>query len=814
MPAPAPGPVTLLGIRHHGPGSARAVGAALAELRPDCVLIEGPPEADGLIALAGHPAMRPPVALLAYADAEPSRAAFWPFAEFSPEWVAMRYAVAAGIPVRFIDLPAAQRFAAPDELAGPADPAGPDEPAETAQPPAPEDQGDGEQREHGLQAEGHGVTEHDQDPTPLRAGHRGDPIGALAEAAGYDDAERWWEDVVEQRSAGSVRALDSFAAIGEAMAAVRDAESTELSEQTELSEPTAPTGSPGVRDDAAREAFMRQCIRAAVNEGHQRIAVVCGAFHVPALADLGPAGPDAQLLKALPKKVKTTATWIPWTHSRLAFDSGYGAGIESPGWYQHLFTAPDRVVERWLVKVAALFRAEDLPVSSAHLIEATRLAETLATLRGRTLPGLTEVTEATQAVLCGGYDTQLALVRDRLVIGEDLGEVPPDVPVVPLAADLAREQRRLRFPAKPGQTEAELDLRKPNDADKSRLLHRLAILGVPWGEPGRSRGTGTFRETWTLDWAPEFAIRLVEAAIWGSTVVSAASAKAADRAVQATQLAAITEVVENCLLADLSDALDPVMKLLADRAAVDTDVAHLADALPALARTLRYGDVRGTDTGALRKVADTLVVRIALGFPAACAGLDDDGARQMRVRIDKTHQAVVLLEDEDATSQWLGALQKVADREGMTGLLAGRAVRLLYDAGRLDGDELSRRMLLALTPGVPPLAAAGWLEGLLAGGAMLLIHDPALMRLLDRWIDGIPAGLFTDVLPLLRRTFSAFEGPERRKIGELARTLRASAESGPVGPAGENPDFDGDRADRALPVVAMLLGLGREGTRV
>jgi hypothetical protein len=76
--------VTLLGVRHHGPGSARAVRAALAELRPDVVLIEGPPEADELVPLAANAGMEPPVALLAYVAGEPSRSAFWPFAVFSP----------------------------------------------------------------------------------------------------------------------------------------------------------------------------------------------------------------------------------------------------------------------------------------------------------------------------------------------------------------------------------------------------------------------------------------------------------------------------------------------------------------------------------------------------------------------------------------------------------------------------------------------------------------------------------------------------------------------------------------------------------
>ena len=37
--------VRVLGIRHHGPGSARALLRALAELEPDTVLIEGPADA-------------------------------------------------------------------------------------------------------------------------------------------------------------------------------------------------------------------------------------------------------------------------------------------------------------------------------------------------------------------------------------------------------------------------------------------------------------------------------------------------------------------------------------------------------------------------------------------------------------------------------------------------------------------------------------------------------------------------------------------------------------------------------------------------
>jgi len=132
---------------------------------------------------------------------------------------------------------------------------------------------------------------------------------------------------------------------------------------------------------------MRLQLRAAQREFGDGAAVVCGAWHVPALREKHSVASDRALLKGL-AKVKTDMTWVPWTHRRLSRFSGYGAGIDSPGWYGHLFGVPDRPVERWLTKVAGLLREEDRIVSSAHVIEAVRLAGTLAAMRGRPLAGL------------------------------------------------------------------------------------------------------------------------------------------------------------------------------------------------------------------------------------------------------------------------------------------------------------------------------------------------------------------------------------------------------------------------------------------
>ncbi|MET9695754.1 DUF5682 family protein [Streptomyces sp. NPDC006529] len=779
----AAGPL-LLGVRHHGPGSARAVLAALDAAQPKAVLIEGPPEGDALLPLAADPGMRPPVALLAHVADDPGRAAFWPLADFSPEWVAIRWAQSRQVPVRFIDLPAAHSLA----------PAAPDRPPGGAQ--------------DGADAE----AEEEDGPA---AAVRLDPLAVLAETAGYEDPERWWEDVVEHRGSGGRTApLAAFEALGEAMTALREV-----------------YGDGGHPRDPVREAYMRQRIRAARREFGDDHAVVCGAWHVPALRAKTTAAADKALLTGLPK-VKVETTWVPWTHRRLARSGGYGAGIASPGWYAHLFAAPDRPVERWLTKVAGLLRAEDRQVSSAHVIEAVRLAQTLAAMRGRPLPGLGETLEAARAVMCEGSDVPLALIQDRLVVGDVLGEVPDAAPVVPLQRDLTRLQRSLRLKAEAQDRELELDLRKDTDSAKSLLLHRLRLLGIGWGTPTASRGsTGTFRESWRLRWEPELSVRIAEAGIWGTTVLAAATAKAEADAAAAAELGEVTALAEQCLLAGLSRALPAVLRALADRAALDTDVARLARALPALARSLRYGDVRGTDTAALGRVAAGLAERICVALPPACAtGLDADAAAELRGHVDAVHAAIGLLGRDDADTtdgaddgdgddgtdgglrgRWAAVLRTLAGRDTVPGLIRGRAVRLLLDDGALAAEETARLMGLALSPAAAPADAAGWIEGFAggaSGGGTLLVHDERLLGLIDSWLSGVPERAFVDVLPLLRRTFGAYEPGVKRTLGELVRRGPAAggtpAAAG-AAPEGFGPELDPERADAVVALVRMLL---------
>jgi uncharacterized protein DUF5682 len=717
----------ILGIRHHGPGSARAVRTALDELDPALVLIEGPPELDTVASLVADEGMRPPVAGLCYAVENPATAAFYPMAVFSPEWVALRWAVEHGRPARFLDLPAANSLVLREDRAA-----------------------------------------------------TFDPIAALAEAAGYDDAERWWEDAIELRYHG----LDVFDAVLHAMRTLREGQ--DIDTQTRL-----------------REAAMRRVMRAARRTEDGTIAVVCGAWHAPVLVpDTFPsATSDTQLLKGL-RSTKVTATWVPWTSTRLARASGYGAGIDSPGWYHHLFTATDEVITRWLVRVARLLREEQHDVSSAAVIEAVRLAHALAGLRDRPLPGLTEVTESAQAVLAGGSPVPMRLVSRKLLVGDILGRVPADTPMVPLARDLLAARKRLRMRQSAAEQTLDLDLRTESHLGRSKLLHRLLLLDVPWGEPaevGRTRGT--FREAWTLRWRPELEVALIEASGYGTTIDQAATAVVTQRASDA-DVAVLAELVETTLVADLPAALATVLSALDERAARQHDTTRLMAAVEPMARVRRYGNVRRADTELVQRVLAGVVTRVAVGLPAACAALDDDAAAHVRELVDGVQRGIALLDQAPLRTEWQHALGVVAEQPGVHGLVAGRATRLLLDAALIDVGEAGRRLSLRLSPGTDAVAAAGWLDGFLSGEAALLVHEPELLAVVDEWASGVAGEVFERLLPLLRRTFADFAAADRRAIG--ARVARL--DRGVTGPAvAEESDVDHERAARVLPKLLEIL---------
>jgi hypothetical protein len=732
--------VYLLGIRHHGPGSAISVNKALADIQPEVILLEGPLELEPILDWLSHQQMTLPVAALLYDKKEVAHSVLYPFADYSPELQAIRYANRANIPVQMFDLPAAHSI---------------------AQQFAPHD-------------------------TPPATEHRtADPIGLLANAAGFQDSEAWWNFVVEQRQ----NDLAVFAAIAEAMTAVREAVEAEQSES---------------QDTEVREAWMRKILRNTMNQYNGNIAVICGAWHVPALIKKVKVSQDNALIKGL-AKCTVQSTWIPWTNERLTFSSGYGAGIESPGWYEHIWQRHDQrhaLAETWLAKVAHLLREEGVDVSTASLIEAVRLANTLATLRGYQAPAIEEFNEAITTTFCFGDDIYLKLIRKKLLIGQRMGEVPVDAPKMALQQDFEQQLKTLRLKLS-DEKELLLDLRKELHLKRSIFFHRLKLLGLKFAIKNSAvSGKGTFKEAWKLKWEPEFAIDIVHASIFGHSILNAATQKTIKTIDSHDNITELIELLTDLLFAELPSVIQNAMQKLQEIVAVDAELQSLMMALPGLVEISRYGNVRNTEIEQVNHLVRNILPRICHRLPTACYAIDEEVATEMAARIERCDAATNTFGQAELLALWQSTLSELLENPNIQGLIGGKVCRLLIDHQVITTEDAAIRLSYELSQGHEVEHEANWIRGLLEGAALLLIHHDRLWLLVDEWLRGIQAERFIELLPILRRAFSSFDR------GEIQQLLhKSSSQQSQQAKLNMEQSFNTERADRALARVSELIGL-------
>ena len=753
--------IHLLGIRHHGPGSAALLRQALDAVDPACVLIEGPPEADEMIRYVVAAGMKPPVALLLHASDDANAAVFQPFAEYSPEWQAMVWALTRGRAVRFIDWPAGVSLALKKEDAS-------------------------------------------NVASPKRDGEPDiDPLDAMAEAAGYGDGEAFWNALVEQHGGPGQKALRVFAAIEAAMTEARD-------HDAERPERNAADALRQIR----REAFMRINIRQALSLHQGQIAVVCGAWHLSGLRQAAKPADDKAVIKDLPK-VKVNVTWVPWTDTRLSARSGYGAGVISPGWYRHLWAlyssssvpGVEQFAAIWQAKTAFILREQGYAAPTASAIEAARLALGLSAMRGLSVPGLSEMRDATLATLCYGEPTVLSLIEQKLYVGARVGEIDESVPQMPLARDLVVWQKKTRLQPEDLDREIRLDLRTEAGLLKSTLLHRLGLIEVPWGRLMEAEaGRGTFREVWMLRWVPELSVALAEALIYGVTIEQAAGNRTRERAKLGGSIPELADLIRAALVADLEEAATACIERLQAAAIRASDVTELMRAVVPLVRVLRYGTARKLPEVALRALILSMAVEVNAGVRTGSHGLDQESATARVHAMHGYDEALGLFGDDALASEWKTQMGRMVEDDQVAQSVAGVSLRRLHDTKAWEEEHVAAEFSLHMSGREAQLAGA-FLEGFLCGGSELILQDRPLLQLMDQWLCELKEEDFVESLPLLRRSLTGFDSVSRRRLMEILRQgRREESHALAVAPAEDDAAFQA-----ALPLLYQILGIEPRG---
>lgn len=734
----------LIGVRHHSPALAAVVPALLDASGADVVCVELPAEFQPWLEHLADPETHAPVALAG--TGEDGRLAFYPFADFSPELAAIRWARRSGAAVICCDLPLADR--------GWTDPAAtPPQGHAAAQSPA------GAPARATASASGQVLDpERGTDPATDPAGGPfagprpgGSFADALTAAGTGRDGDDLWDRAVEVLAPGCAPEAVRRAALGVGWALRADTSAVPAT-------------------DLAREAHMRNVIAGAVAAGH-RVAAVIGAFHAPVLpgrdagsspatthdsghrsgpdadagSGLGPAldlgaahgrssgsgsgvgpgtsvGPDPVGPRGVPgprdggkggsggtavDMAAAVTSFVPYSFDLLDSRSGYPAGIRDPRWQQAVLEAggdPGRVREAASVAVTGVcreLRRAGHTAGTGEAAETLRLACDLAALRELPAPGRGELLEAVTTVLGQGEPLgrgrALARALEAVLVGTARGRITPHAPRSGLGPSVETELAALRLPSPedPAPREIRLDpLRSALDGRREVLLQRLLVCGASYGEPltVAATGDGTALGTkWRLSWTPSVPARLDLAGVRGVTAAQAAAGTLRETAAEGgptpAQILAGLAAAARC---DLPELVDVRLHEAATALPQTATLTELLDALDLL-EALHRGHLPGTSAesrATAAALAGDLLEAAVRCLPGLAGSEDPADAAALVALADRAAAHHLGLRTDDA----------LAD-------LAATA------APMMQGAALAVRVLLDLDPAAELGGrAAGWID--------------------------------------------------------------------------------------------------------
>ena len=705
----------FFGIRHLSPAGAYYLRGFLDERKPRLVLVEGPSDFGDMLSDIVRGETKPPIAVLAYTKEAPVRTVLYPFAEYSPEYQAIQWCHKHQVECRFMDLPSETFLAIP---------------------------------ESGMQE-----TEGEEG--------RMNVYEQLDRKSGGDGHDTFWERVMEQ--AGSMEAYHLGAnSFGANIRSFTEGTENDWAET------------------ALREAYMRRQIRKAVDSGvePQDIVVVTGSYHVEGLKNWRDADED---LSDMPK-VGANHTLMPYSYYRLSTRAGYGAGNKAPAYYALLWEGLNRgepmyAVYSYLIRLAEYQRGKGNPVSSASVIEAVRLAMSLAQLRGGTIASLRDLRDAAETCLGEGSVSNIILATADTEIGTAIGALPDGVSRTSIQEDFYRQLKDLKLEKYRDITAQDLmlDLRENRrvsseksafiDLHRSFFLHRLRVIQVGFAQQQAvSQDNATWSEHWVVRWTPEAEIELVESALRGDTIDGAASFVMKERVENAGNMGDIALVIEDACCCGMEKAVSYATAAL-QRMAVDAaSVEDLAKTAQRLSVVVQYGNIRRIDAKPLEPILQQLFYRACLILEQAC--VCDDAASKVVITAMEQLNSAELAHDFLDNAEWIKVLDNISERDDLNTKLSGFAAAILLERGSMDTQQLRTEVSRRLSKGIPADLGAGWFEGLAMKNRYALIARLSLWESLNDYLDTLDDEEFKRALVFLRRAFADFSAAEKDQIAE------------------------------------------------
>lgn len=737
-------PVLYVPVRHHSPACALHLEHVIGRYRPEIILVEGPENANHLIPVLSHPDTVSPVALYySFRDQgrvlEPDREpgfyrCYYPFADCSPELVALRKARELEIPVRFMDLPYGRILHATRHA-------------------------------RGLRS------------TEEKVSYASDRYLAhsrfqeiLCRRAGVRHFEEFWEKYFEV--GGMELSDEAFFRL--------------MNIYCQLTRENTPE--PELWEDGclAREQHMAMRIREASGQ-YRRVLVVAGGFHISGL--LNPR--EEAAAPALPEKGVQEVWPMRYTMPGLDALSGYASGMPSPGFYHRVFgrlhqTADpwDSVVLDYLVETGRMLRKQGYGISTSDEINAMEQAAGLALLRDKAGPGLYELQDGVLSCFVKGeadYSRCEPLrILSGLLTGDQVGRLCDGAPIPPLTRDFDEKCDTYRLRRDSGARQ-ELTLSVftgKRHREISRFLHRTAFLDCGFAvrkkgpDPVHRKDRNLIREIWEYRWSTAVDASLVEHSVSGATVEEACTTELHRRMGTAACAEEGAQLLVRAMLMGLGDPSGTLGRQMEELLIRDGDFSSLCGAFAGLDTLAQWQSQYGEpDPFRQEALAERCFTRIMMILPSMYS-VDERNVHAVQ-------DACVLLcrvtgepDQHSRRELLLERLRMLISHNDIHPALHGTVLGLLYgtDSGwKRDIDRAIRGYLQGTEP--MQRKSAFFLQGLFRTARDLLLVDPGFLEQVDQLLRSLSEELFLELLPELRLAFSYFLPVETDRIARRVAGL-------------------------------------------
>ena len=785
--------VHLVPIRHHSPACALALSALLEEVRPATVLIEGPVEYADLLPSLQDPRTVPPVALLSLGE---RTASYYPLAEFSPEWVALRWAGEHGAEAVFIDRSA--RLREDDD-------------------PRSDTRGDARGAvARTLQAERHLA--------------RSRSLDALARRLGCRDHDEVWEHLFEDRATADIRSWRDFFSDTLAWAGLA---------RLDIEREVLDTDGTHAREAVMAAALRRHLPESSASTGADGkgfeapaapVAVVTGGFHTMALLDCLDATEHAAWLPEAQPQPGGPAWLIRYDYARLDALRGYGAGMPSPGLWQRAWrartgagplagsgTGSPRAKRRTaraapesagaarafattvVIDVATALRGLGEPLGTAQVLATVEQAIRLAALRGRAWPGRCDILDALTSCLVKdetGLSGNLGAAVDSVLAASDVGEVPEGIATPPLVRQVRDRLRAARFIIDDSvEHRVSLDTsRRPRHRERRELLARLRFVGsgfahqISGADLVSGTGMGQFLEEWVYSWTPMVEAALVRMAQEAPDLDVLVRTRLAQRLTGELNAEALVALVSELAVMGLGTEAGDVCDRLENSLGRLSDLGELVEALHRLAGLIESTSrLRLNDAGArIRSIlhrGDAMIARCVSDL----VGLEDQEATGAVDALISVRDLIIRSAgdderaDEAAQGAGFGAVLREIEvlrrNRDAAASLVGCATGIAASVRVLSEEEAVHAVLTHLAVGADPARAADFIVGLVRTAPDVLLRSPDAVEAVTGALTRLDDRAFVAALPDLRRAFTTLRPMETHRLAGMVAQLVGTAAS-------------------------------------